>query len=108
MEAVRDWYVKHLGLTILMESPDFVLLGSQGAHLGLHRGEPLSEPERINLHFEVVDVDIEVDIEYERIKRRGLIFAQAPKTMPWGYRTAYLRDPAGHTVEIYTAPKQGH
>ena len=103
IEVVKDWYVKYLGLSILQESPDFVLLqGQGGAQLGLHRGEPLSRPEQVNLHFEVEDVDA----EYKRLKSQGLRFSQAPQTMPWGYRTAYVQDPAGHTVEIYMRKRE--
>lgn len=96
--SVKAWYVRHMGLHIAWESPDFALLTGRGADLGLHRGTPLPEPHKVQLHFEVADVDA----EYERLVADGLRFHRGPATMPWGYRTAYLSDPAGHTVEIYT------
>ncbi len=98
VNAVEHWYVRHLRLTVSWESADFVLLTSDGADLGLHRGPPLSEPERVQLHFEVADVDA----KYDQLAAEGLTFHKGPETMPWGYRTAYLSDPVGHTVELYT------
>lgn len=103
VEAVRDWYVAHLGMEIRWASPDFVLLDSPRAALGLHRGSPPRNPGNVQLHFEVPDVDA----EYERLRGEGLGFREAPRTMPWGHRTAYLTDPVGHTVEIYTPCDDG-
>jgi uncharacterized glyoxalase superfamily protein PhnB len=52
--------------------------------------------ERVQLHFEVRDVDA----EYERLKSAGVDFKEPPQDMPWRWRHAYTNDPAGHTVEI--------
>lgn len=98
VDSVKDWYVRHLGLSVSWESADFVLLAGDGADLGLHHGSPLSEPEKVQLHFSVADVDA----DYERLTAEGLTFYKRPETKPWGHRTAYLSDPAGHTVELYT------
>jgi len=99
LALLRDWYVHNLGLSIVWQSPSFVLLkGTGGAMLGLHQGAPLAEPERVQLHFEVPDVDA----LYETLYARGLPFRHGPQEMPWGVRMAALRDPAGHTVELYT------
>ncbi|MBV8278936.1 MAG: VOC family protein, partial [Verrucomicrobia bacterium] len=59
-------------------------------------GQPLDHPERLQMHFAVPDVD---DV-YERLKQEGVRFDEPPADMPWGWRHAYTRDPAGHTVEI--------
>ena len=34
---------------------------------------------------------------------RGVVFAQLPKSMPWGWKHAYLRDPDGHEISLYWA-----
>jgi catechol 2,3-dioxygenase-like lactoylglutathione lyase family enzyme len=52
----------------------------------------------VQLHFHVPDVDA----EYERLKVEGVEFEEPPRDMPWRWRHAYTRDPAGHTVEIYS------
>lgn len=98
---LRDWYVGHFGMTVLQETPRFVLLGSEGgASIGFHVGEPLETPGRVQFHLEVEDVD---DI-YQRLADEGLAFDSAPEDKPWGVRSASLSDPAGHSVELTTAP----
>jgi catechol 2,3-dioxygenase-like lactoylglutathione lyase family enzyme len=97
--SARDWYIEVIGLSTAWESDDFVLLaGKDGARLGFHAGIPLSEPDKVQIHFEVPDID-EV---YARLKGQGVIFHQAPTNTSWGYRVASLHDPIGHTVELFT------
>lgn len=103
LETVRAWYVGHLGLQVAWGSDGFALLaGKDGLSLGLHKGTALADPSKVQLHFEVPDIDS----IYEQLLGRGLVFAHGPKTMPWGYRVATLRDPAGHTIELFT-PRRG-
>jgi uncharacterized glyoxalase superfamily protein PhnB len=59
-------------------------------------GEPLDHPDRLQIHFAVKDVDA----AFERLSRGGDEFQMSPKDMPWRWRHAYTRDPAGHTIEI--------
>jgi catechol 2,3-dioxygenase-like lactoylglutathione lyase family enzyme len=99
LELTRDWYIRVIGLSKAWQSDDFVLLeGTDGARLGLHRGMSLSEPEKVQIHFEVPDVNR----AYERLTSQGIDFHQSPTDTPWGYRVATLRDPVGHTVELFT------
>jgi len=98
-QVVREWYVAHLGLDVLNETPRFVMLGDKrtgGAALAFHVGDPLSEPHRIQFHFDVDDVD-EV---HERLTAVGVVFDEKPSNKPWGLRTASCRDPGGHSVEF--------
>ena len=98
--VLRDWYVTHFGMTVLQETPRFVLLGSDGgASIGFHVGEPLATPDRVQLHLEVEDVDA----EYQRLVAAGLVFDGPPEDRPWGVRSTAVLDPAGHSVEI-TSP----
>jgi catechol 2,3-dioxygenase-like lactoylglutathione lyase family enzyme len=53
---------------------------------------------------------IRLYFEVERLKthcaalaRRGIVFHQMPKRMPWGWTHAYLRDPDGHEISLYWA-----
>jgi catechol 2,3-dioxygenase-like lactoylglutathione lyase family enzyme len=99
MDSAREWYIQVIGLSTVWESDDFVLLAAnEGARLGLHAGIPLTEPERVQIHFEVPDID-EV---YARLKGQGVVFLHAPKNTSWGYRVAFLHDPTGHTIELFT------
>jgi catechol 2,3-dioxygenase-like lactoylglutathione lyase family enzyme len=53
----------------------------------------------IRLYFEVPDLE-----RYcERLESAGVQFSQKPKQMPWGWKHAYLDDPDGHEVSLYSA-----
>lgn len=94
-----DWYARHLRLQVVPETERSVrLAGDGGADLLFHVGDQLDHPERVSLHFLVEDVDS----EYERLVADGVSFDRPPEDMRWGLRTAYLKDPAGHTVELVT------
>jgi len=98
LDFARDWCIQVIGLSKVWQSDDFVLIeGDEGAGLGLHRGRPLTEPEKVQIHFEVPDVDQ----AYERIASQGANFSHGPADTPWGYRLVTLRDPVDHTVELF-------
>jgi catechol 2,3-dioxygenase-like lactoylglutathione lyase family enzyme len=100
LEEVRDWYVETLGLSVVWRSRGFCMLGGEGgARLGLYAGEPLARPERVQLHFEVEDVDA----EYEDLAGQGVPFEEPPHNTSWGYRVTALKDVAGHMVELYAS-----
>lgn len=68
--------------------------------------QPLSSPdaddESTVLTFAVDDVDA----SYEELRRRGATFVTEPQDQPVAFiRTAHLRDPEGHLIEI-NAPLQ--
>jgi uncharacterized glyoxalase superfamily protein PhnB len=81
-----------------MEDGKTQALGSkeEGAAMILLPGQPFDHPERLQMHFQVPNVDE----AYERMKREGVEFDEPPADQPWGWRHAYTRDPVGHTVEI--------
>ena len=95
---VRDWYLENIGMIVAWQSRDFCMLqGQGGARLGLHSGEPLEHPERVQLHFEVSDVDA----IYEDLAGQGVPFDSEPHDTLWGYRVVTMQDCAGHGVELY-------
>jgi catechol 2,3-dioxygenase-like lactoylglutathione lyase family enzyme len=53
----------------------------------------------IVLYFECEDVDADVD----RLKAAGLTFDEDPTDRPWLWRQAYLRDPNGNKICLFTA-----
>lgn len=38
-----------------------------------------------------------------KLEKAGVIFTKPPTLMPWGWRHAYLNDPDGHEISLYTA-----
>jgi catechol 2,3-dioxygenase-like lactoylglutathione lyase family enzyme len=51
------------------------------------------------LEFGVVDVDV----EYERLKKLGVTFAKLPTTQSWGIRSVWFHDPDGNLIN-FNAP----
>ncbi|MCL7453546.1 MAG: VOC family protein [Anaerolineae bacterium] len=99
LPEVRDWYLDLVGLSVVWQSRSFCMLVGEGSsRLGLHAGTPLDHPERVQLHFEVPNVDG----YYDELLGEGEDFLRPPQDTSWGYRTAALQDPVGHVVEFYT------
>jgi catechol 2,3-dioxygenase-like lactoylglutathione lyase family enzyme len=99
LPELRDWYMDLVGLSVAWQSRSFCMLaGEGGGRLGLHSGMPLDYPERVQLHFQVDDVDA----IYEELVGEGQAFLRAPENTAWGYRMVALQDPIGHVVEFYT------
>ena len=106
VQSVCEWYSSVLGLeTIYANGDQLAILGNRGdCQLGLEAGPPVSEPERIHLIFRVPDVDA----LYEELRLNGAVeHITPPADQPYGHRVFAVRDPIGHTVELYT-PLEGH
>lgn len=101
----KAFYSDVLGLEVLEDFGDFVRLGT-GADVGLSlhvAGRLEAACQGVELNFEVDDVDR----THRDLADRGVAFTQPPKDMPWGARHAYLRDPDGHPVSLFTRPGAG-
>jgi catechol 2,3-dioxygenase-like lactoylglutathione lyase family enzyme len=55
--------------------------------------------EAVTIYFEADDLDA----EFGRLVRSGIVFDQPPRDMPWLWREARLRDPDGHALCLYHA-----
>lgn len=100
VDKVREWYSTRLELRVLKDSKDYVVLGDTEGGLGLEirRGKPLENPDRLKLSFQVDDVRV----IFKRIYDGGIPFLAGPKKSNFGRTVATLKDPAGHTVEIFS------
>jgi catechol 2,3-dioxygenase-like lactoylglutathione lyase family enzyme len=99
LPELRDWYLDLVGLSVVWQSRSFCMLAGEGSgRLGLRAGIPLDHPERVQLDFQVANVDG----IHEELVGEGQAFLRAPQNTAWGYRTAALHDPVGHVVEFYT------
>lgn len=98
--VLRDWYTAKLGMRVAQQTPRFVQLawGNHLPTLAFHVGEPLSNPDKVQLHIRVDDVDA----TYQELTTKGLQFDAPPTNKPWGLRTVSVRDPAGHELEFET------
>lgn len=69
--------------------------------IAIHQIEPGKElqPGAIRLYFETDDVKGYC----KSLEKAGAKLTKQPKKMPWGWTQAYLDDPDGHEVSIYSA-----
>ncbi|HZY47848.1 MAG TPA: VOC family protein [Candidatus Bathyarchaeia archaeon] len=97
----KEFYVKKLGFKLKTDAGEFVsVLTPNRFPIGLHTPHKGHKhkvaPDSFQLEFDVDDVDL----WYERLKKRGVRFTQKPRDMPWKEREAELRDPDGHILVI--------
>lgn len=98
VQRVKAWYVATLELAVISDRGDTVLLGGpQGAALELRKGKPLDHPERVRLGFNVADVKT----VFKRMNDRKIPLLNSLRRTERGHLVMTLKDPAGHTVEIY-------
>jgi catechol 2,3-dioxygenase-like lactoylglutathione lyase family enzyme len=64
--------------------------------LGKEIGAPSPDSPGFEIGFKVANVDQ----AYGAFVKQGAAAVMAPTTRAWGQRTAYLRDPDGHLVEL--------
>jgi len=101
VEQMADFYRKLLDAEPVAKSDDMAIFMSGHTKIFIHRKYPASEgklPPDNHIAFGVDDVDVTC----ETIIRQGLTLEIAPKDYYWG-RSAYLRDPDGHMIEITKA-----
>jgi len=106
LASMREWYVRHLSMTVVREErgTSCFLSTGRGAVLALHLGDPVDHPERVALYMEVDDVD-EL---YRRLSGAGLTFDRTPVTkQDWEGRVMSLRDPVGYLVKPYQVVQRG-
>jgi catechol 2,3-dioxygenase-like lactoylglutathione lyase family enzyme len=96
----KQFYVDQLELAVLMEEPGYLRVGGgDGFHLGLEvRGRDEIGAAGIEIEIRVEDVDA----AYDRLSAAGIAFSGPPEDMPWGARHAWLTDPDGYRLSIYS------
>lgn len=96
-------FYKTLGLRLIVHAQDRYArfeLPSGNATLSLHTvGDERTDTGSARIYFEVPDVDVEV----ARLKELDIKFDADPVDQRWGWREAYLTDPAGNQLCLYHA-----
>ena len=103
VKGMSDFYRGLLGAEPVAQSDDMAIFMSGGTKIFIHRNYPASEgelPANNHVAFAVEDVDAAC----ETLTEQGLTLEIPPKDYYWG-RSAYLRDPDGHQVEITKGPE---
>jgi catechol 2,3-dioxygenase-like lactoylglutathione lyase family enzyme len=99
LHASRTFYLEWLGLDVLFEEPGYLRVGgADGFHIGM---EEL--PDRVGSDgIEIVVRVPDVDAAYDRLIGLGIAMESLPQDMPWGARHAWLRDPSGYRLSIFS------
>jgi catechol 2,3-dioxygenase-like lactoylglutathione lyase family enzyme len=104
IDAALDFYTGTLGLTPGHRSGPYAQLDTGTCRLAFYEraamaatlGVAEDDVPAFEIGFKVDDVDA----VYSELVRRGATAVMAPTDRAWGQRTAYLRDPDGHLVEL--------
>jgi catechol 2,3-dioxygenase-like lactoylglutathione lyase family enzyme len=98
LAATRRFYVELLGLEVLVEGDGYLRVGNaDGWHMGMEEATPVGS-DGMELAIAVHDVDA----TYRRLTEAGVVFDSPPAEMEWGARHAWLRDPSGYRLSIYS------
>lgn len=112
LERSLDFYTKVLGLQLKHRAEAFAQLETGETRLALFTREamsttlgmtlkpPAADAPGFELGFKVDDVDE----AFRELQASGAPEVIAPTDRPWGQRTAYVRDPDGHLIELAQDP----
>ena len=95
----RAFYVDRLGLEVLAEGDDYLRIGGGGGfNVGIEE-RPASEvgAPGIELELRVSDVDVVA----ARLREAGIALTE-PSDQEWGARHAWLHDPDGYRLSIWS------
>jgi uncharacterized protein len=101
LDRALGFWTGTLGLKLGHRSGPYAQLDTGATRLALYDAAAMRETvgggdDRFEIGFKVADVDA----AYEQLTTAGAAPAVPPTDRPWGQRTAYVRDPDGHLVEL--------
>ena len=100
LDATRHFYVELLGLEALMDVEGYLRVGGGGGfHIGFEERE-WADVGAPGVEM-VVRVD-DVDEAYRRLREEGVQVGLPPEDQEWGARNAWLYDPDGYRLSIYS------
>jgi lactoylglutathione lyase len=108
LDASLRFYTERLGLTLKHRSGAFAQLDTGRTRLALYEraamagtlGFEIRPPEANAPGFEIGFLVEDVDVAFAELVSHGAGGVAAPVDRPWGQRTAYVRDPDGHLIEL--------
>lgn len=97
-------FYKKLGFNLIVDAlpryARFECLNGKST-FSLHSVDKLPIGNGISVYFEVDDLNKTVN----KLMKKGIVFEQLPKEQPWLWKEAYLKDPDGNQLIIYSAGK---
>ena len=108
LDRALGFYTDTLGLALGHRAGSYAQLDTGVTRVGLYEraamsdllGRPLAPPDPDRPGFELGFLVDDCDAAYTDLVDRGAVPAVEPTDRPWGQRTAYVRDPDGHRVEL--------
>lgn len=108
LDRALAFYVGVLGLRLGHRSGAYAQLDTGATRLSLYERDAMAEtvgrrmrpPEPDAPGFEIGFKVSDVDAAYAHLLERGAEPVTAPADRAWGQRTAYVRDPDGHLLEL--------
>lgn len=108
LDRALAFYTQVLGLRLGHRSGAYAQLDTGATRLGLYTrdamaqvvGLPLVAPPLHAPGFELGFKVPDVDAAFAELLARGAVAVTPPTTRAWGQRTAYVRDPDGHLIEL--------
>ena len=108
LDRALRFYTDILGLRLGHRSGDYAQLATGATRLALYTrnamaktlGMPLKPPAQDTPGFEIGFKVPDVGSAFAELVERGASPVMVPTNRPWGQRTAYVRDPDGHLIEL--------
>lgn len=109
LDRSLEFYAGILGLPLGHRSGPYAQLATGTTRVALYERSAMGEtlglddiraPDESAPGFEIGFKVVDVDVAFRDLVDAGATPAVTPTTRPWGQRTAYLRDPDGHLVEL--------
>ncbi len=106
--AMADWYVKHLGMRVVLAKDEplpvrFIADSANHVMIEIY-ANPAVKPldyrpiDPLVIHLAFLSKDVKAD--YERLLAAGATCATEPKVLPTGDEIAIVRDPWGFAVQL--------
>jgi catechol 2,3-dioxygenase-like lactoylglutathione lyase family enzyme len=110
LTQTRHFWTHALGLTLLEDRGPYIKIGDPHAHgftIGIEQHpDPDAARDRIaNARGELPEITIHVDnvdATAAHLQTLGIPIEDGPADQPWGARHAWLRDPDGRRISIYS------
>ncbi|MFZ7087563.1 VOC family protein [Curtobacterium sp. RRHDQ10] len=112
LEGLVAFYERVTGQQAERPTPAFAQFRGPGANLAIASTATVAmlggamtpaTNRSVFIEFEVVDVDG----DFAALQPRSEDVVLAPTTMPWGNRSALVRDPDGNVVNLFSTPRAG-
>lgn len=108
LDRSLEFYTTVLGLELGHRAGEYAQFETGSTRLSLYTRRAMSETLGMPLHppsshtpgFEIGFKVEDVDAAYNLLIERGAQPLAAPTGRAWGQRTAYVRDPDGHLIEL--------